>query len=317
MTRYASDVLYLRDVLPRLLTTRGWLARVPRLSRAIVRAGVAFSCFAATGAYADALPLTVNNGIAEQHYSASDLLARPDAATVHVDQDVYHNTVPYRAVPLLTLLGKQTDQRFDTVEAQASDGFVSQIPLALIAKGDTPNDTPNSAPGARAWVAVEDPAHPWPRLPHEPVSAGPYYLIWEHPERSGVTREQWPYKLVRLSLVESPDHRWPQLAVPAAMSGNAAVRRGHDVFLVQCAVCHRINGGGAGEVGPDLGTPMSATQYLTDRGLRAIVRNPKAVRTWPNQRMPGFSEAVIPDADLDALVQYLHALAPHSSAPNQ
>lgn len=315
MSRYALHVLYPRTALRACLSSHARVARVlrewrlSRLPRVLALLGLASSCLSAAAVHADTPPLTVNNGVAEQRYSAPQLLARPDATVVHVDEDAYHNKVAYRAVPLLALLGKHTDARFDTVEAQASDGFVSQIPLPLIAKGDQQ--------GAIAWVAVEDPAQPWPNLPNEQASAGPYYLIWEHPERSGVTREQWPYKLVRLSLVESPDHRWPQLAVPAAFSADAAVNRGHDVFLVQCAVCHRINGGGAGEVGPDLGTPMSPTQYLTDSGLRAIVRNPKAVRTWPNQRMPGFSEAVVSNADLDALVQYLHALAQHGNAPKQ
>jgi mono/diheme cytochrome c family protein len=306
MMRNAPDALHPRTSHRALLATRG----THRLQRVLVRLGLAFSCIAGASAYADTPPLTVDNGVAAQHYSAAELLARPDSAVVHVDQDAYRNKVPYRAVPLLALLGTHAQQqRFDTIEAQASDGFVSQIPLALITKA--------GSQGAVAWVAVEDPAQPWPALPNEKVSAGPYYLIWEHPERSGVTSEQWPYKLVRLSLVESPDHRWPQLAVPAALSTNAAVKRGHDVFIVQCAVCHRINGGGAGEVGPDLGKPMSPTQYLTDYGLRSIIRDPKAVRTWPNQRMPSFSEAVVSNADLDALVQYLHALAPRGDAQKQ
>jgi hypothetical protein len=34
--------------------------------------------------------------------------------------------------------------------------------------------------------------------------------------------------------------------------------------------------------------PMNATEYLTDQGPRALVRDPKSVRTWPLQQMPGF-----------------------------
>jgi cytochrome c1 len=55
---------------------------------------------------------------------------------------------------------------------------------------------------------------------------------------------------------------------------------------------------------------MNPTQYLTDAGLRAIIRNPRAVRTWPDQQMIGFGERILSDADLDAVVAYLHAMAP-------
>jgi mono/diheme cytochrome c family protein len=242
----------------------------------------------------------VNNG-REQRFTADELLARPDTSTVSVSGDIYHHAVPYRAVPLLSLLGSPSDGHLDTLEAQANDGFISEIPLELVSRG--------ASGGAVAWLAVEDPAHPWPQLPRERSSAGPFYLIWEHPERSGVTREQWPYKLARLSQVESADHRWPQLSVPASASNDATIKRGHDVFLVQCLPCHRLNGGGASEMGPDLGQPMSPTQYLTEEGLRALIRNPRAVRTWPGQQMIGFSNAIITDSDLDALMAYLRAEA--------
>ena len=256
-------------------------------------------------ANADQPALTVVTRAGERHFTAAELLARPDSAVVNVNGDVYDHAVSYRAVPLLALLGSTADDSSDTIEAQASDGFVSQIPRALVVRG--------ANGGAVAWLAVEDPAQPWPRLAahgtgNGTASAGPFYLIWEHPERSGVMREQWPYQVVRLSLVESSDHRWPQLAVPPNAS-NDTTKRGHDVFLAQCSPCHRLGGGGAGEVGPDLATPMSPTQYLTEAGLRALIRDPRAVRTWPGQRMVGFSKSDLPDSDLDALIAYLRAKA--------
>lgn len=82
---------------------------------------------------------------------------------------------------------------------------------------------------------------------------------------------------------------------------------------MQCLPCHRLNGGGASDTGPDLGRPMNPTQYLTDLGLRAIVRNPKGVRTWPGQQMIGFSTQILSDADLDALVTYLRTMLASST----
>ncbi len=253
-------------------------------------------------AYAEAPGLTLSVGRAPRTLTAAELLARPDATTLEVPADVaYGQPMTYRAVPLLALLGEDLDPTIDTLEARATDGFVSQIPLALVQKG--------AKSGSVAWIAVENPAAPWPKLPDKSLSAGPFYLVWEHPERSGIGSEQWPYQLAALTGVESPAHRWPQMAVAADLPEDAPARRGQAVFTTQCLPCHRMKGGGAAEVGPDLGAPMSPTQYLTPRGLRALIRNPKAVRMWSQQQMPGFDVATLSDADLEALIAYLAYMA--------
>jgi mono/diheme cytochrome c family protein len=253
-------------------------------------------------AVADGPPLTLSLGEVTRRFTASELLAQPDAADIAIPGDVaYQRAAVYRAVPLLSLFkGLQWD-RFDTLEARSGDGFVAQIPLSLVRKG--------AADGATAWIAVEPPGQPWPNLPDRTTGAGPFYLVWEHPERSRVATEQWPYQLASLTAVESPAHRWPQLAGDPSLPTEAPARRGEAVFIANCLPCHRLNGGGAGEVGPDLGKPMNATDYMTVKGLRALVRNPRSVRTWPLQQMPGFGADVLPDADLDALAAYLRHIA--------
>ena len=109
--------------------------------------------------------------------------------------------------------------------------------------------------------------------------------------------------------VQSPKRRWPQLAVSAALPTDAPARLGEAVFATQCLPCHRLNGAGASEIGPDLGQPMAATDYMTEPGLRALVRDPKSVRTWPQQQMPAFPPTVLPDTDLNALIAYLKQIA--------
>jgi hypothetical protein len=54
---------------------------------------------------------------------------------------------------------------------------------------------------------------------------------------------------------------------------------------------------------------MPVMQYITEPGLRAIVRNPAGVRTWPEQHMTGFGTKTLPEEDLDALVAYLKGMA--------
>jgi mono/diheme cytochrome c family protein len=237
-----------------------------------------------------------------QRYSAATLLARKDLASISVPYDVsYRRAATYRAVPLLALLSVRGDSRFDTLEARATDGFIAQIPLTLVRQG--------ARGGAVAWLAIEDPARPWEPLPHHKQSAGPFYLVWENPERSNIRTEQWPHWLVSLTLVEGPLHRWPQLALPAGATTADTARAGQQVFLSFCLPCHRLNGGGASDTGPDLGQPMNATEYLTEAGLRAIIRNPRAVRTWPRQTMGGFGSKSLPDTDVDNLLVYLRAMA--------
>ena len=256
--------------------------------------------------------LTITIGDRSQEYTAAALLSRRDAVSITIPGDVsYRRTMTYRAVPLSALLGESRDNRFDTLETRATDGFVAHIPLDLVTRG--------TRGGAIAWLAVEDPAHRWPSLPNRIESAGPFYLVWEHPQRSDVRSEQWPYALASLTFAESPLHRWPQLALPANHAADKVAQSGQKMYLTLCLPCHTLNGGGVGAVGPDLGQPMNATQYLTEAGLRAIIRNPSAVRTWPQQQMSGFGPKTLPDSDLDALVVFLRAMAdkPGSSATHE
>jgi mono/diheme cytochrome c family protein len=248
--------------------------------------------------------LALSFGGEGRHVTAAELLQRADATSITIPNDVsYHRAMTYRAVPLLDLTGEALGPSINTIEARANDGFVSQIPASLVRQG--------ASGGAVAWVAIEDPDAPWPHLPGRDVSAGPFYLVWEHPERSGVGTEQWPYALAGLAGVQDPVHRWPQLAIDPSLPANAPAHRGQAVFLKNCIPCHRLNGAGESDVGPDLGRPMNATTYMTQRGLRALIRDPKSVRTWPQQKMPGFDAMSIPDTDIDALIAYLAYVSQH------
>ena len=273
---------------------------------AVCAAALTLLIVATTKACAGEPSLALTLDDVTRHFTTSELLARPDAADVIIPDDVdYHRTTVYRAVPLLSLLSGLKQSQVDTLEFQATDGFVAQIPWSLVQKG--------AAGDAAAWIAVEPPDHPWPPLPGMDVGAGPFYLVWEHPERSAVSREQWPYQVASVTAVARPVDRWPQLAIDASLQAGAPVQRGQEVFVTNCLPCHRLNGGGLSEVGPDLGTPMNAMEYMIERGLRAIVRSPGSVRTWPLQRMPGFGPEALSEADLDAMIAYLRHIADHGS----
>ena len=250
-----------------------------------------------TPAVAASPVLVVTAGGATRQFTGDDLLAWHDAATLAIPHDPsYGRAMSYRAVPLSALLSALPPDAADTIQARATDGFVAELPRTLIGGVAVP------------WLAVEDTAHPWPHLPGKTVSAGPFYLVWQDPERAGISTEQWPYALAALSLVPSPVQRWPAIAVDASFPEDAPARRGQAVFIANCLPCHRLDGSGEGIVGPDLLRPMPATAYFTEAGLRALIRNPAAVRSWPAQQMPAF-DATLRDSEIDAVIAYLRYLA--------
>jgi mono/diheme cytochrome c family protein len=246
--------------------------------------------------------LRVTFGSETRDFDAATLLARPDANSITVPDDVaYRREMTFRAVPLLALLEGLPLAGADTLETRATDGFVSQLPITLVLKAKSGGSVP--------WLAIEDPGTPWPPLPGKSDSAGPFYIVWLDPGHSAVRQEQWPYALAALTEVEAPARRWPQIAVDARLPPDALARHGQEVFIVQCLPCHRLRGGGEGDMGPDLAVPRSPTEYMTRAGLVAQIRDPKSLRRWPDQKMPGFSEAVLPAAEVDALIAYLRHMA--------
>ncbi|MCA8422444.1 MULTISPECIES: c-type cytochrome [Burkholderia] len=226
------------------------------------------------------------------------LLARPDAADIHVPRDIaYGRPMTFRAVPFAALLGDTPLPADGVLETRAADGFAAQLPLDLV--------RPHAPARAVPWLAIEDPAHPWPKLPGKPVSAGPFYLVWLGPDASSVRGEQWPYQVVRVTIESSPLARWPSLAVDPALPADDPARAGQRLFVTQCLACHRLDGAGSSHAGPDLNTPMNPVDYFQPAALRRYIRDPASVRDWPGRRMPAFPPDQLSDRELDQIVAYL------------
>ncbi|MBN3789626.1 cytochrome c [Burkholderia sp. Ac-20353] len=235
---------------------------------------------------------------ATRSFTRQALLARPDVAEIHVPRDVAYGTpMTFRAVPLADLLDGAALAADSVLETRAADGFAAQLPMDLVLN--------RNPAGAVAWLAVEDPAHPWPKLPGKPVSAGPFYLVWIGKEASSVRNEQWPFQIVHLATQRSPAARWPALAVDPALPATAPVRAGQRLFITQCFACHRLNGAGSAETGPDLNVPMNPVDYFQPAALHRYIRNPASVRDWPGRAMPAFSQDQLSDREIDLIVAYL------------
>jgi len=242
--------------------------------------------------------LTLKIDAVSRSFTRSDLLGRPDIATLAVPADpAYRKATVYRAVPLRSLLAGVTLPADSVLEAVAEDGFAAQLPLDLVFGSGTA--------GAVPWLAIELPDSPWPVVPERTRSAGPFYLVWEHPEASGVKTDQWPYGIARFVSAESPTKRWPGLAVDPALPPGDPARAGQEVFAVNCLVCHPLNHGGGAEIGPDLNVPMNPLEYLQPQALIKLIRDPASVRSWPNRQMNAFDPQVLSDHEIELLIAYL------------
>jgi mono/diheme cytochrome c family protein len=251
--------------------------------------------------------LTVIIGDETRTFSRDALLARPDLTDVDIAADIaYGQPMRFRAIPLAALLAPFRAPEGSVIESVAVDGFAAHLPLDLVMNTDPAKPI--------AWLAIEPPGAPWPPLPGKPSSAGPFYVVWTGPIANTISSEQWPYQLARLESQLSPLARWPRLAVDPALPAAHDARAGQTLFITQCLPCHMLDGAGSSDVGPDLNRPMNPTAYMTHAGLHALIRDPKAVRSWPGQIMPGFAEDQMSDREIDAVIAYLAHQADRKSA---
>lgn len=250
----------------------------------------------------------VEVGAEKRSFTREELLARPDAVTIEVPKEVTSGApMTYRAVPAAALLSGLTFPPGSVIEAVAIDGFAAQIPLDLMLNTD--------ASKSIAWVAIEPADQPWPKVRGKDYTAGPFYIVWTKPEASGIRSEYWAYQLGKLRSQLSPTARWPALAVDEGLPADDPARTGEALYVAQCLPCHKLNGGGASDVGGDLNLPMNATEYMTAAGLHALIRDPKSVRSWPGMKMQGWSEDLLSDSEIEHIIAYLKHMAGRKVAP--
>ncbi len=251
-----------------------------------------------------AAQLEMQLGESSRTWQTEELLTHPQLQAITVKDDVsYHRDMTYSAVPFAALLtGIKPD---DHLQAVALDGFAAELAAAPLL-----NDQ-----GARAWLAIEDPAHPWPPLAEGKPGAGPFYLVWTDPQAGNISPEQWPFEVASIKRMASVAERFPALLPAPALKVDDPINQGFALFQRNCLACHRLNGAGDAQFGPDLNIPYNPTEYLGADFLKRYIRNPQDLRQWPQAKMPGFSEAVLPDADLEKLIAYLQHMAGRKVKP--
>lgn len=270
--------------------------------------GFVLAAFAAKFAFASEPVLTIDIAGKVRSLTRGQLLG--DAATASIDvlrDNAYGRTMHYRALPLDCLLAGLDLPRDQILEAVAMDGFIGMLPVDLVLH-------PPSG-GARAYLAIEPADAPWPAIKGGHASAGPFYVVWLNPEAAGVRSEQWPYQIVAIRSADSPAKRWPALGVDPSLPAGDPVRAGQTLFVTQCLVCHKLNGAGSADVGPDLNLPKNPTEYFQQSALKRYIRDPSSLRHWSKMRMTGFSQEQLSDHEIDLIVAYLGHMAGRRASP--
>ena len=265
------------------------------------RFAVAAALACGAGAAAAEPTLTVVAGGRTAIYTPTGLLGLPAATRVSIASDfAYKRGVTFRAVPAAVVLAGVAQD--ESVAITAADGFRTTLPAVTLLGGD-------------AYLAIEPPDAPWPPLGADGATAGPFYLVWPRAERGAPSREQWPYRIVKIEAVAAPARRFPMTAPAASVPANHPIRAGFAVYQKQCAACHMVNGGGESAIGPDLNIPYNPTEYLRPEALRRLIRDPQSLHRWPESRMPAFDRKALPDRELAELIAYLRHMADHKAPP--
>lgn len=251
-----------------------------------------------------AAQLDLQLGATARTWQTEELLKHPQVQTLTIKDDVsYKRDMTYRVVPMAALLAGIQPQ--DHLQAVALDGFAAELAAAPLLNRD----------GARAWLAIEDPAQPWPPLAEGKHSAGPFYLVWSDPQKGQISPEQWPFEVASIKRMAPVAERFPALLPDPALKADDPVNQGFALFQKNCLACHRLNGAGDAQFGPDLNIPYNPTEYFGADFLKRYIRDPQSLRQWPQAKMPGFSAEVLPDGELEMLVGYLRHMAGRKVKP--
>lgn len=247
----------------------------------------------------DDLTIFVDNK--ETRYTQEQLLKNKDTKVITLSKDpISGQPQAYYAIALSKLLKPFVDKKEFTIHLKAKDGMNVGFKSSRLLSFDSQSST--------AYLAVKPKNTPWAKTKRK-EAIGPYYLIWVNPEKSNIGPEEWPYQIVSIELSASVDSDLNALLPQKNHKNYFKLKKGYDTFVKNCYGCHTVNKKGQAELGPDLNYPHSPTEYFKRPYLIKYIRNPQALRHWPQSRMPAFDKSEISDPDLEALISYLEYLA--------
>jgi mono/diheme cytochrome c family protein len=242
-------------------------------------------------------------------YTKSDLLKLPGLKSITIEDDPAYPTLKGSGQKITYKLAVPVSSIFKNLEVDAEailmfkclDGFSGQISMKRI--------TSQSPDESIAYIAIED--NSWRKLKSDsPATAGPFYLIWENPEKSKIVTEEWPFQLASFEVsTKTLSELFPDAVPTSDIKFGSAIDKGFRSYVTNCSVCHSINGNGRSKIGPDLNRPHSPAEYFKKEFFFKLVRNPQSLRTWPNSRMNGFDEKSLSQIDLENIWTYFNYLS--------
>jgi mono/diheme cytochrome c family protein len=125
--------------------------------------------------------------------------------------------------------------------------------------------------------------------------------VWTDPKAGNISPEQWPFAVSKVRILASVADRFPMMLPDRALAANDPINQGFALFQKNCLACHRLNGAGDSQLGPDLNQPHSTIEYFAGDYLKRYIRDPQSLRQWPQAKMPAISTAVLSDGELDLL----------------
>lgn len=244
--------------------------------------------------------LTITSGTHQRSWTRDALLRDGRIADVTVQDENLKRSFTMKAIPLAVLLQGMPATVDGTATTAATDGYVSHLPMRQLL-ADSPTQP-------RAWLAVENPAAPWPPVRGGPI--GPFRLVWTVPAgQPAVNESLWTYAIAKIDITGSPGERFPAIRPAAGLPADGPVMRGFATFQRVCFSCHTVNQAGDTHLGPDLNVPYNPVEYLGDDKLAKLIRDPQSLRWWPDAKMPPIGTQTLSDAEMKDLVAYLRHMA--------
>lgn len=237
-------------------------------------------------------------------FRRSQLLQSPYLVTLDIAKDPAYGgkKTTYQAVPVAGLFQGMRVEDKATMVFNCYDGFSAPISASRLL---------NVEPSASiAYIAIEPADKKWPPVKEGATkTAGPFYLVWDRPEKSAIVTEEWPYQLAGFEAKPSFESLYPLTAPSETLTEKGRIRTGYRAFQKNCFACHTLNRQGTSQMGPDLNVPHNPTEYMKPKYLKMLIRNPQDLRHWPQSKMAAITTESLSDTDLQNIYLYLEHMA--------
>jgi mono/diheme cytochrome c family protein len=160
------------------------------------------------------------------------------------------------------------------------------------------------------YLATEPRPGAWPPFrADEDKTAARFYLVRQYSPGERPGHEDWVVEIAKIVQRAPISELYPAIQPDASVPRDRLIRAGFSIFQRTRFACHTLNKQGRSAFGLDLNVPLSPTEYLQSGMLQRSVRNPQALRHWPQAHMPPFDSTQLSDNDVAAVESYSHHMA--------